>query len=116
MAVTTLLDIAKANGSDAAVGLVEEVVTYCPEVARFPARTIKGMNYKTLVRTVLPSSGFRNANEGTTPVKSTWENREVECFTMNPRWECDKAVADRHEDGAEALIALEAEGMVASSF
>ena len=27
MAVTTLLDIAKANGSDAAVGLIEEVMT-----------------------------------------------------------------------------------------
>jgi hypothetical protein len=27
MPVTTLLDIAKANGSDAAVGLIEEVMT-----------------------------------------------------------------------------------------
>ena len=51
MAVTTLLDIAKANGSDAAVGLIEEVMTYSPEVNLGAARTIKGLSYKTLVRT-----------------------------------------------------------------
>ena len=59
MAVTTLLDIAKANGSDAAVGLIEEVMTYSPEVSRGAARTIKGLSYKTLVRTTLPTAAFR---------------------------------------------------------
>ena len=112
MAVTTLLDIAKANGSDAAVGLIEEVMTYSPEVSLGAARTIKGLSYKTLVRTNLPTAAFRNANEGVAATKSTWENRVVECFTLNPRWECDKAVADRYEDGAQAFIALEADGIM----
>jgi hypothetical protein len=58
----------------------------------------------------LPTAGFRGANEGVTPSKSTFENRLVECFPLNPRWECDKAVADVYEDGAEAYIALEASG------
>lgn len=115
MAVTTLLDIAKANGSDAAVGLIEEVLTYSPEVRLIPARTIKGMQFKTLVRTALPGAAFRNANEGVTPTKSTWENRVVECFILNPKWVCDKAVADKYEDGAEAFIALEAEGILRAS-
>ncbi len=112
MAFTTLLDIAKANGSDAAAGLIEEVVSYAPEVAVGAARTVKGMGYKTLVRTALPTAGFRNANEGVAASKSTWENRTVECFTLNPRWECDKAVADRYEDGAAAFISLEANGIM----
>jgi hypothetical protein len=112
MPVTTLLDIAKANGSDAAVGLIEEVMTYSPEVSLGAARTIKGLSYKTLVRTNLPTAAFRNANEGVAATKSTWENRVVECFTLNPRWECDKAVADRYEDGAQAFIALEADGIM----
>ena len=112
MPVTTLLDIAKANGSDAAVGLIEEVMTYSPEVSLGAARTIKGLSYKTLVRTTLPTAAFRNANEGVAATKSTWENRVVECFTLNPRWECDKAVADRYEDGAQASIALEADGIM----
>lgn len=115
MAMPTLLDIAKANGSDAAVGLIEEVLTYSPEVMLGPARTIRGLNYKTLVRTALPGVSFRDANEGTAATKSTVENRLVECFTFNPRWECDKAVADRHEDGAAAFIAQEASGIMQSS-
>jgi len=115
MAVTTLLDIAKANGSDAAVGLIEEVVTYSPEVQLGAARSIKGLNYKTLVRTGLPSVSFRDANQGTTPSKSTWENRLVEAFLLNPRWECDMAIANDYEDGAQAYITLEASGIMQAS-
>lgn len=115
MAVTTLLDIAKANGSDATIGLIEEVVTYAPEVQLGAARTISGLSYKTLIRTALPGAAFRSANEGVAATKSTWENRVVECFTLNPRWECDKAVADRFEDGAQAFIAMEADGIMRSS-
>jgi hypothetical protein len=112
MAVT-LLDIAKSNGNDAVVGLIDETVKAHPEIALGGARTIKGMNYRTLVRTSgFSGSTFRNANEGATVGKATYENRLVETFTLNPRWECDKAVADRHEDGAQAYIAMDAEAMV----
>jgi hypothetical protein len=115
MAVTTLLDIAKANAADPVVGLIEEVVTYAPEVMYGAARTIRGLNYRTLVRTALPGVAFRNANEGSALTKSTWENRLIECYTLNPRWECDKAVADRYEDGAAAFVALEADGVMKAS-
>lgn len=111
----TLMDIAIANGSDAVVGLVEEVVKAHPELSLGAARTIKGLNYKTLVRTALPTVGFRNANEGYAPGKSTFENRLWETFIFNPRWECDKAVADSHEDGAAAFIAIEADGIMEAS-
>jgi len=111
----TLLDIAKANGSDPVVGLIEEVVPAVPELGLFEARTIKGLNYKTLVRTALPTVAFRNANEGTAATKSTYENRLVETFIMNPRWECDQAVADAHEDGAEAFVAMEGLGMTVAA-
>lgn len=111
--MTTLLDIARANGSDAVAGLIDEARRPHPEIVFLPARTIKGMNYKTLVRIAVPRGGaFRNANEGATLVKSTYENRLVETFIFNPRWEVDKAVADRYEDGAEAYIALEAGGIM----
>lgn len=116
MAMPTLLDIAKANGSDAAVGLIEEVLPSVPEVRLIPARTIKGLSFKTLVRTALPTAGFRSANEGVAATVSTWENRQFSCFPLNPRWECDKAVADAHEDGAEAYIAMEAVGLTLAAF
>jgi hypothetical protein len=110
---TTLLDIARANGSDAIAGLIDEAQRPHPEIVYLPARTIKGINYKTLVRTAVPRGGsFRQANQGANVVKGSYENRLVETFIFNPRWECDKAVADRYEDGAEAYIALEAGAMM----
>jgi len=115
MARLTLLDIAKLNGADAVVGLIDETVKVHPEISMGAARTIKGLNYKTLVRTGLPTVAFRNANEGMAASKGTYENRLVECYILNPRWECDKAVADADEDGAEAAIALEAGGIMEAS-
>lgn len=111
----TLMDIAIANGSDQLTGLIEDVAKAHPEIEIGAARPIKGISYKTLVRTALPATGFRNANEGTATQKSRWENRTFEAMILNPQWEADVAVADRHEDGAEAFIALEASGQMESS-
>jgi hypothetical protein len=113
----TLLDIAKLNGSDALVGLVDEASQAMPELTLAPARTISGLNYKTLIRTAVPRGGsFRDANEGVAPVVGTYENRMVETFIFDKRWQADKAVADRYEDGAAAFIALEASAIVQGGF
>lgn len=111
----TLLDIAKMNGSDGVVGLIEEAIKAHPELQFGDARTIRGTQYKTLVRVANPVVGFREANKGSASVKSTYENRLVETFIMNPRFEVDKAVADAHEDGHEVLLALEGLGMTEAS-
>jgi len=112
MAQNTLLDIVTMNGADGVVGLIEEAHRYHPELEFGAARTIKGTSYKTLVRTAVPVGAFRDANEGAAYVKSTYVNRRFETYIFNPRWKVDKAVADRHEDGALALIGQEAEGIV----
>lgn len=104
----TLLDIAKANGSDAVVGLIDETSKAHPELTVVPARTIKGIMYKTLVRIGLPSVSFRDANQGQDPTQASHKNVLVETFILNPRFQADKAVADRYEDGAPAYIAMEA--------
>lgn len=111
----TLLDIAKANGHDPVVGLIEEATSAHPELQLGAARTIKGLNYKTLVRTGNPSVGFRNANEGVEIAKGTYENRLVECFILDVRFDCDRAVADKYEDGWQAYLALEASGIMEGS-
>src|SRR5579875_1613034 len=100
----TLLDIVKANGTDELVGLIDETVRVHPELAVINARTIKGIRYRTRVRVALgnTSGSFRSANTGTSAVSHQYENREVETFILNPRFEADKAVADRSEDGPEA--------------
>lgn len=115
-AKVTMLDIARQNNSDRVVGLIEEASLAIPEVGLFPARTIKGTQYKTLVRSALPDVGYRKANEGVAVTKSTLENRLVECFILDGSWHMDKAVADAAEDGPMAACAVEASGHVQGAF
>lgn len=114
-AALTMLDVAKLTGNDKEVGLIEENVKSAPEVSLFPFRTIRGTSYKTGIRTGLPTTAFRAANEGQTPTKSTFKQSLIECFIFGGQIEVDKAVADAHEDGAEAMQAIEASGVMQSA-
>lgn len=107
----TLLDIAKLNGSDKLVGLIEENLASAPELGIFPMRTIKGTSYPTVVRTGFPSVGFRGANEGFTPGKSTFDRRQVGTYIFGGVIQVDKAVAMAHEDGSAAFEMIEASGV-----
>jgi len=112
----TLLDIAKRNSADSAVGLIDEAITgFMPELKFGAARSINGLNYKTLVRTALPTVAFRNANEGSSESKGKTVERLVETYIMNPQWTADKAVADRSEDGAAAYMADEADAIITAA-
>jgi hypothetical protein len=118
MAVMTLLDIVKRNAAltDGDIGLIDEAVRVSPEVQLGAARTIKGLNYQTRVRTGLPAVGFRSINNGVAPTKSTVENRTVSVFPVNPYWRADKMMAEKSEDGAAAVLAEEAEAHVKAAF
>jgi hypothetical protein len=108
----TLLDIAKLNGSDTVVGLIEEVITSAPEFSVMPARTIRGTSYKAVSRTSYPAVGFRQANGAATAGQSAFVNRIVECFILSALVTADKAVASAYEDGAAAWQAMEAMGVM----
>jgi hypothetical protein len=112
MAQATLLDIAKLNGSDPVVGLIEENLTYAPELSVVPARTIKGTSYKTVSRDTYPGVGFRAANGGVAYTKSTFLNRTHEAYIFSGNIRADVAVASAYEDGADAFMALEASGVM----
>ena len=111
-AYQTLLDIMKLNGADKTVGLVDETVRAHPEIMMAAARTIAGTRFKTVVRTALgnASGSFRQANQGTTPVVHTYEQRFFETYMLTPRIEADVTVADSYEDGKAAYFALQASG------
>lgn len=125
----SLLDIAKINAAGGLAELLDEAARPVPEVTgQFivngerksasqvaDARTIPGTQYKTLVRTALPTASFRDANAGSASSGSTFENRLVECFILNPRWDCDKAIADANVDGAAAFIATEAAAILTAA-
>lgn len=115
MANQTLLDLAKLNGADKVVGLIEEVATVAPEVTIIPARTISGTSYDTVIRTERPTVAFRKANKGTDATKSDFTTRKVESFILSSRVEVDKAVAKAYEDGPDALMAIESAGVMASA-
>lgn len=116
MAAPTLMDVIRRNGTDSAVGLIEEATKAVPEVQLGAARTIAGLNYYVRVRTALPTVNFRRHGEGSAVVKSTTERRLIECYLMNPQFEVDKADADASEDGAAAYLAEEALGITAGAF
>lgn len=108
----TLLDVAKLNGNDAIVGLIEENLTFAPELSVITGRTIKGTTYRTSIRTSYPTVQFRHANEGVTPGKSTFTNKVVECYILSSNIVVDKAVAEANEDGPDVTKAVEASGVM----
>jgi hypothetical protein len=112
MSNVTLYDQAKLNGNDKIVGLIEENLTSAPEISIFPTRTIAGTSYTTVKRTGFPSVGFRSANSGSTPGKSTFVKSLIEAFLFGGVIQADKGVAMANEDGSEAWEMIEAAGVV----
>lgn len=116
MSNITLLDVAKNNGSDAVVGLVEESISAAPEIGLIPVRTIEGTGFKTLVRTGLPSVDFIAASSGIPGSKSTFENKHFDCGILGGRIEVWKSILDAPENGPAADIkATEAIGVMESA-
>lgn len=111
----TLLEIQKLKDNDEVVGLIEENIAAVPEVEAFPMRTISGTTYKTSLRVGLPKTGFRSANEGQDPGKSEFDNKTVTCEIFGGNVEADVAIADSHEDGAEAYQMIESSGVMLSA-
>jgi hypothetical protein len=112
MSKMTLLDLAKLNGSDAVVGLIEESIQAAPELSIIPGRTIKGTSYKALLRTGLPTVGFRSLNEGVTPSKSTFEEKLVQAYILASRIEVDKASLNGTDRSPSEIKAIEGAGVM----
>lgn len=114
MAFLTLLDIAKRNGNDLSLGLIEEGVKVCPELTKIPGRPVAGIEYTYLKRTGRPPVGFRKGNAGVESGKSTYEQVRALMYMLTGIVEVDKGVADADEQGPEALQGDEANGVAQS--
>jgi hypothetical protein len=111
-AFLTLLDMTKMNGTDQAVGIIEEVRTFAPEVEVFSGRPIRGTTYKGLVRQALPGGpAFRAANKGASVVASVWDQRINQAFFLDGHMRVDEMVLDASEFGAEWVLGNEALGV-----
>jgi len=116
MARATLLDLAKLNPDPFIQGVIEEALGSAPELKVANARTMPGTGYRTVVRTGLPATGFRDANEGVDSVLSTFESRLCKCYILAARVEVDQAIADAYVDGAFGYQALEAVGVMEAAY
>lgn len=112
----TLSDLAKLNPDHFVQGIIEEALASAPELRVAAARTIPGTNYRTVIRTGLPSIGFRDANEGVDTSLSTFENRPCQCYILAARVEVDQAIADAYVDGPSAYQAIESVGVMEAAY
>jgi len=112
----TMLDVVKETGGKLAEGLIETVRPVVPEISLFPTKAIDGTSYETLVRTGIPSVGFRNANDGVDAGKSSYERKLAQCFILNGLCKCDKAVADAYGSRKADMFAREIRGTMLGAF
>lgn len=94
----SLAEVTKRNGTDNAVGLIEEVNTVAPELNALMGRPINGITYKVRKRSALPADSagtgvaFRNTNEGSAVLSSTYEQGLGQCFFLDGQMQVDEAV------------------------
>lgn len=115
MPAHTLLDIQKLSQGTELVPLVESVLTYSPEVSTFPAKTVPKGEYYTVERTALPTTGFRAANEGIAPSKSSFSTRLHETFIVGGAVQFDRSVAKKFSGGMAELEMIETRAVLKSA-
>src|SRR5690349_1280076 len=101
--MSTLLDIAKANGVEQVVNEASRVHPELTKLASFP---LKGLTVRSVVYTGSSntSGSFRVANTGTAAITETDEERDFQCYMAEPRIEEDRGIADRYENGPQAWL------------
>jgi len=106
----SLLDITARRNTDQAVGLVEEVVTYAPEIEKVMGRVIPGNSYLAKVRTALPTGGaFRKANVGSAISASRYVQKRFDCFIFDAQLQVDQASALMANQQGDSLASLQAD-------
>ena len=82
MANLTLLDLITLQKNDPLTGLVEDVTTYAPEVSSIPVVVRPGITYYIAKRTALPTSGFRQVNQGIASSKSAYKKEVKDIYEL----------------------------------
>ncbi len=112
MSNLTILDLAQRTGSDATIGLVEEVLTVAPEMSVIPVVPKAGTSYRITRRTGVPSGAFRSANEGVTPGKSTYNQVNVPMYFFDGQMRVDEAIVKADDRRLGDILADEGAGQL----
>lgn len=89
----TITDVAKFKDTDKEVGLIEENLHIVPELAVLPVRSIPGFEYFTVMRTGVPTTGFRAPYTGVAYTPSAFTRQTNSTQILSGHVEIDKAVA-----------------------
>lgn len=105
--MSTLLDIAKANGVEQ---VINEAARTHPELTDLASFPLSGITVRAVVYTGASNAtgSFRTVNAGTPDITETSEERTFQCYTAEPRIEEDVAVADRYDKGHLAWMEAKA--------
>jgi hypothetical protein len=87
----TSADVVAINSSEEMIGVILQVAKQVPELAYLAASPISKTKYSTLVRTALPTAGFRAINAGRDRNVGTVVSRTVECKYLDASWDADNA-------------------------
>ncbi len=111
----TLYDLATTNRTDPLTGLIESVTTYAPEFSVIPVERRAGTWYKTVARTGLPTTNFRNVNSGVTPSKSSYKQVIKEMYFLDCPLFVDEAVVKGDDRSAGDVLTREGQGAIQSA-
>ncbi len=107
MAYTTLTTAGFFN-SAVKTDLINEAIVSVPELGFLPVKGVSGTTYKSLVRTALPTVGFKvSENDGSAGTASTYTNRTYDLKCLSATVIVDKAVERATDAGKESLFANE---------
>lgn len=114
---TTLYTLITRNGNDALTGLVEDAAAYqySPEYSQIPVIARAGTTYKTLSRTGLPGSSFRQVNQGTVATGSVYASRIHEMYFLDTPIVVDEAFYKGDDGVTGDVLYQEGQGALQSS-
>ncbi len=115
MATLNLFDLITLQHNDIFTGLIEDKTTYAPELSILPVTVRPGITYKVASRTALPTAGFRAANSGLTPTKSTFKQQIKEMFYSDCQVAIDEMIVKGDDRSVGDLISIEAQGALQST-
>lgn len=114
MLKANLLDIAKRNGNDATVGIVDFTLQENALLSLLPFRPINGVSFKYGRRVDLPTVGFKGYNEGVAASKSKIDQVVFETKNIGGKSEVDQLLAEADPRGVDAYRQEEDAGFSAA--
>jgi hypothetical protein len=117
-----MLDLTARTGNDSAVGLVEEIKMFAPELDIVKGRPVQGTSYRVCKRVALAGGAgkvgeaqgkaFRKVGAGSTVGASKYIQEIRECFFVDGQMEVDEAIVQGDDRSVEDVLAAEGAGQM----